>query len=113
VEEIQMSNREPVAHAIELARDLAAKLEEDVSGWSDDDFVLLLLNEGEWRAVLKATWSGGSFARIDMLDGLFVGRDDAETYGPYATFEEAKSKLHLSSAWDRMDSLWTDPDFAD
>jgi hypothetical protein len=99
--------------AIALARGLDALEGEDVASMDDDNFVCFLLNEAPWRTVLEVTWSAGSFASVDVYEGLFVGRDDAETHGPFSSFAEAKRHLQISEAFDRTESFRVDPTFAD
>lgn len=97
---------------LELGNHLANEKGDDTEGWDTDDFANYLLETADWREVLRASWAGGSFAGIQEWRGLYYAFDDAETYGPYDSFEEARSKLQLSEAYDAITERWVSPDYA-
>jgi hypothetical protein len=97
---------------LELGNELAHEKGEDTDGWDADDFISFLLEAADWRSVLRASWSGGSFAGIQEWRGLYYAFDDAETYGPYDSFREARSKLQLSAGYDKVVERWVSSEYA-
>ncbi len=97
-----------------LGRRFAAEHGEACEQWSSDDFVEYFWSvmDDEGEVVRSAWWNGGSAAAIRRYQGVFTGSDDAETYGPFDSFEEAvRDGPNFSDTYDRIMDDWIHPDF--
>lgn len=97
---------------LELASQLADENGDDTEGWDSDQFRAYLLDAADWRSVLRISWRAGSFAGIEEWRGLYYAFDDADIYGPYGSFQEARSKLQLDAACDKVAQRWVLPEYA-
>jgi hypothetical protein len=84
------------ADLLKTARRLAKQSGEDFKGWKKSDFEQYLLEHPEWKTVLEVSWRKGSFAGIAQLGKeMYKSYDDAGTYGPYTSFDEASSHVPI------------------
>ena len=96
---------------LELAQDWAHAEGIDTDEWEEDDFHEFFYNEVEWEIVASVHWRSGRFAGVKFHGGVFLAYDDAETYGPFANFEEAHRKMGVDDSWDGISQYFASPLF--
>jgi hypothetical protein len=96
---------------LELGKQLAKDNGEDTQQWGAEDIENYVFEMADWRSVLRVSWNAGSFAGIQEWCGLYLAFDDAESYGPYDSFEEARSKLQLDLGYDQIVERWVSPEY--
>lgn len=63
--------------------------------WHEEDFLEYFYNEIEWKSLVDVRWRGGGFAGVKTFGGLYLSYDEAQTWGPFVTLEEAEARLNL------------------
>ena len=62
--------------------------------WTYEDIVAEYFDEVADSVVL-VEWQNGSWASIKEFKGYFIATDEAQSYGPFKSIEEAKSASNL------------------
>lgn len=99
---------------VDAGRRLAEQAGEDTEDWTPDDFAEYFIQcaRDEGETIREASWECGSFAGITRFQGVFIGYDDAEIYGPFATYEEAlRHGPVFTDMYDDFISDYTHPDY--